>query len=115
MKGSKEIDTLIATKVLGKEISSETDLGGVWIVDESDGIPFLFRPSENMRDAWLVAEKFWRIEIEKENSDYYTCIHTGTTNLDCEYGSELCYFAEAKSAPMAICMAALQAYGIDFN
>lgn len=110
-----KINELVATRVMGwhKFSSPIWDGSSVWSDEEDNwhGDVDDFNPSENIRDAWAVVEKFDRIDVERENGEYFACIYNGI-NSD---GSYTVYASEAKTAPMAICLATLESVGVEIE
>jgi Phage ABA sandwich domain len=96
----REIDRLVAEKVMGcsKELM-------VWL-EIHEVLPHY---STNIVDAWQVVEKFVNddiyFEMVKPDKDgSFTCL-IGMLNEP----------TKADTAPLAICLAALKAHGIDVN
>ncbi|WP_002145545.1 BC1872 family protein [Bacillus cereus] len=110
----KPIDELVAEKVMGWIKPPETSiLKSMWVETPLGTVhPELPKFSTNIQDAWLVVEKFaseglyfsivkwidggYVVEIEKDSLT--------------EVGSY-----ESKTAPMAICIAALKAVGEEWQ
>lgn len=91
----------------------ENTLGGgimLWVQFEGQDV-VLFNPTSNMRDAWIVVEELSKnsdFDLSKDCDDsYFRCEFLLTT-------SEF-YISRADTAPMAICLAALKAVGVDIN
>lgn len=117
---SRELDKKIID-AFGYEIG-HTDDWGYWIyLDHQD--PTLFKPSENMQDAWIVVEK-----MKEEGYGY--CINVvepksiGDKNGLANIGDVHCnfyvmdttfvgYVEFSSEAPMAICLSALCAKGVN--
>jgi hypothetical protein len=118
-----EIDKLIAEKVMGYRIippSTHESTGitndGYFVIQEEtedeDAIwinQFEFSPSTDIQDAWKVVEKLRsnerQIDVVCQPSVYFAQM---------ELNEELVTI-ENKSAPMAICLAALKSVGIEIN
>lgn len=127
MKPGRELDVLIAEKVMGwKLYCYEGDVyahepgqygdaakndGWCW---EGDTYPenresHQFAPSTDIAAAWEVVEKLstngWavKMQIGFDSSRYY---------WDCEVFIEESHYGSAKTAPHAICLAALKAAGV---
>jgi hypothetical protein len=105
MMNLREIDRLVATKVLQLEEGEcpITDrpvwlLNGGYFADQED-----FRPSEDIFIAWQVIEKFEYHKIEKDAGFYYCTVR----NTD-EF-----FEGVAETAELAICLAALKAVGVE--
>jgi hypothetical protein len=119
MKAGRELDALIAEKVMGwKGINSHAahlEVGqfynrqdGVVIVEHRNRLR-MFEPSTSIADAWLVAEKL------NEKWGNWALIFRGTWAVY-EYPNDYGEYppdAEADTAPLAICLAALKAVGVD--
>ena len=117
MRPGRELDVLVVKNVLKWNIKREAD-GWWWVVDSITNAS-CFRPSNNIQNAWEVAEKLnrhWTLE-------YVRLYAVGENILDptqgkmvyaCafHYKDEL-YFENgcAETAPHAICLAALNAVG----
>lgn len=99
---SEELDREVAEKVMGWKWNS----GLLWWDVPPDGTNIVadFQPSSNIADAWLVVEKMpmsiWPVFKGFEATVYHWC-----AELEGDYEG----FAEADTAPEAICKAALKA------
>lgn len=114
MKPGRELDVLIAEKVMGwtnirkrSEFPYGTLLSGIDHITNMDlSIP---NYSENISAAWEVVEKLstngWavKMQIGFDSSRHY---------WDCEVFIEESHYGSAKTAPHAICVAALAAVGV---
>ena len=143
MEAGRELDALVAEKVMGwrkeymfpaERVRGEDlpDRGALvwresgqksykWLVEDRDcWIPEEcpedgFHPSTDIAAAWLVVERLaqeWDVEIYRFqsmaiNSAYWVCKFGELVDY------EPTYFAQALSAPHAICLAALKAVGVD--
>lgn len=115
MTAGRELDALIAEKVMGWKVfrngehgphrwEAETDRGTLRVIDSSysgDG----FSPSTDIAAAWEVVEK-----VRKEAGDFQLAL--------VDYGSAwAARFDKAsaveRTAPHAICLAALKAVGVE--
>lgn len=112
MIDSREIDRLVAEKVMGWEVPYEYDDIGIMAYTNEKGT-FAFSPTTKIADAWQVVEKFqkddWCIEVYNENEEW--CVELTKYNefmLD-----DIFYTANAEDASLAICLAVLKACGID--
>jgi hypothetical protein len=113
----REIDHLIATKVMGwepEEIEGSAYLSGYVLYkrEEPPHIPdYQFKPSTNIADAWQVVEKLidegYDINVYNHNKEFNVEI-----NIE-EDDKHLWFYGEADSAPLAICLAALKAVGVE--
>lgn len=115
----RDIDALIATDILKwvkvAVLTSDSDVYYEWHDETGEFKDFYdsFDPTDCMSCAWLIVEKFDFFEVEKDNEKYFACIYTGTTDSECEDGLQVVYLSEAGTAPMAICLAALQSIGVE--
>lgn len=97
---NREIDVLIAKHVFGL-IPPDFLCGkgrGVW----EQGLP---NYSTSIADAWSVVEKMPAIMLTKYTTGKYNCGVSG----------DKFYEAEADTASMAICLAALKAWGVEYE
>lgn len=127
---NREIDALVAEKVMGFDLV-HSDLGSFWTPMISHpfsigGKPAGTMPAElphystNIADAFRVVEKVaeydrlgFRIEHLCENSGEKWIARFPTTSVpDCEEMDPDANEAEADTAPLAICLAALKAVGV---
>ncbi|PKR82888.1 BC1872 family protein [Heyndrickxia camelliae] len=107
---SRQIDKLII-KHLKFDLHSETERG-FWVYLNDDQDATLFRPSENIKDAWLVVEKFDEVDITKEFQGTYECRIFAFANN----GSPVeCWARYGDTPAMAICKAALYALGVEYD
>ncbi|TCJ98221.1 UNVERIFIED_ORG: hypothetical protein BDK47_1187 [Anoxybacillus amylolyticus] len=106
---SRAIDRLVAEKVMGwvqGEYAKDK-----WYYKKNEQIQGMakfindWNPSTNIADAWQVVEKFEIVEINRI-MDGYSCEITLFDPFRIRRG-------EAKTAPLAICLAALKAVGVD--
>lgn len=117
----RDLDKLIAEKVMGETVVSTTwgrgkyevlSLGDpIWYDD--DGSMVISNPvpsySENIADAWLVIEKLpFTVEITTNNPYGPT---TPETEWMVTFSAE--FEAHGPTAPHAICLAALKALGVE--
>lgn len=110
-----EINELIATKVMGWNKVIHESYGFMMWSDgnnKNHGQVEFFTPTDNMTSAWQVVEKFRYVEVEKEDGEYFTTIYTGTVDPDCSEGFQKIYCSTADTAPLAICLAALESIGV---
>lgn len=107
----REIDALIAEKVMGWH-----SVGGAGWHGPDVGCTSAvgFRPSTDMASAWQVVENLCAdhaatFEMDRQGtSNYYAAF--GWWDKEADYFE--CGYAESESAPMAICLAALNAKGV---
>lgn len=125
MKAGFDLDVLVAERVMGFKESSVKGIGRTWNRKNDDDDFYLKRYSTDIAAAWEVFEKVKDKGLElgwnKEHEKWFC------TNLseDFRYGLSLSdkEFKEsfnetsiavlADSAPIAICLAALKAVGVD--
>jgi hypothetical protein len=125
MKPGRELDALVAEKVMGWRLE-ERGYGATFWVDENGkvkraaepcSIDFcsceVFSPSTDISDAWEVVEKL-------RDLGFHVGIKTPPKVKSCSYWVCLENFYAGKSfteygetAPLAICMAALKALGME--
>lgn len=99
----KLIDKLIAEKVMGWKISDKYPFDGHgWCIAFDEKIK-RFLPTEYIEDAWLVAHKFQYHKIEMDAGHYYCTLANNGPFFD----------GDGETAPMAICLAALKAVGVE--
>jgi hypothetical protein len=123
----REIDRLVAEKVMGWRLKSFAGAGGgfsAWLNDEGQLVRYetdctlqaqpdeFWRPTVNIADAWLVVEKLKIVVIPQagdppKDMQYLAEIYRQPFGNNCE--------AFAETAPLAICLAALKAIGVDVN
>jgi len=111
-----KIDRLIAEKVMELHREESGDFPNIWFNDKNNPMFFVqkFYPTRDISQAWMVVEKlikeksafnlFWHEEEEKQYWECHFCLD----------GENLA-MAWNKSAPLAICRAALKAKGIDYG
>ena len=125
MEAGREMDALVAEKVMGLEYREmEISIGGgimnaspkvvrEWLWVSKDGDPgyvldgVLKEYSVSISDAWEVVEKFDRFDVRKYVGGYgcQVALHGKTHLIIAES------HATAPTAPLAICRAALRAVG----
>ncbi len=96
-----EIDKLVAEKVMGFEVTKDREI-------RQDRKIFRIPPySRNIEFAWKVVEKL------REN--FWVQVESGKTNLCSigEYGVVGSVVHGSDTAPLAICLAALKAVGVE--
>lgn len=114
----QNINELVATHVMGwrKEtvanISELLPFYDVWVEGETKYVRVEnFNPSTNIADAWEVVEKLSQFDqkylVWHNESKVWCFVFAG--------GTFLRYSADAKTAPLAICLAALKAVGVDVD
>lgn len=113
---NRDIDVAIAKKVMGwKKGELNWTIDELWI-DSKGSYKYVgkFSPSTNISDAWQVVEK-----MRKEGFVAHINVHPN--RYTCEiykniegYYNFICK-QEAETAPLAICLSALRAKGIDID
>lgn len=114
----RKIDSLVAEKVMGWRLD-ETNFIDYW-VGEHDGrggdwaIAHMWKPTTNIQDAWEVVKKLnekFTVDIRDTLNDGAECylyeFHEETESLF------LYTAADGETAPLAICLAALKAVGVE--
>ncbi|WP_313430061.1 BC1872 family protein [Siminovitchia terrae] len=118
----REIDRLVAEKVMGWRLD-ETNFIDYW-VGEHDGqkgdwaIAHMWKPSTNIQDAWEVVEKInEEFSLVRTNDTGMWVASIGFFGDECpecgEETFEVEYQGIANAAPLAICLAALKAVGVE--
>ncbi|MGM7720544.1 BC1872 family protein [Metabacillus sp. Hm71] len=106
---NREVDYLIATKVMGWE-DNDTPFYGV--NGERVASKEFFNPSDNIQDAWKVVEKLRKqiimIDITTSESCYYSAIRQQGKGL-------IAGRIKEETATLAICKAALKTKGVDIE
>jgi len=118
---TREIDRLVAEKVMGweydhlyKEYFLKEYVGNNWhkkyVCKNHE-----FNPSTNIQDAWKVIEKLCVIDrLNKDGYDFQMWSENGKFNANFWKGDfYVLGFAESESAPLAICLAALETVGVE--
>ncbi len=108
MKAGRELDAKVAEEVMGWEIITlgNTDVWAERLVDGWEPKRQNWNPSTQIADAWLVVEKMkndW-CNLEFMCGRYQAKFKTGARVIEYKY-----YEAQADTAPLAICLAALKA------
>jgi hypothetical protein len=106
MKAGRELDALIAEKVMGTNVFDFKGLPSYWDANIRRDIPHY---STNIADAWLVVEKLvkqcYQFGLANESDGKYFCslFFDGAGTFE----------ESAETAPLAICLAALKACGVE--
>lgn len=106
---SIKIDSLVAEKVMGWIKAPETSvLKSMWVVPPMGNVyPKLPNFSTDIKAAWMVVEKL-------RADGYYFCLDEGDRGeYCCIFANPNVYRAEEETAPLSICLAALEAVGIE--
>ncbi len=104
----RKIDSLIAEKVMGWKLE-EGDTFDYWVF-EKDGrkgsiIDRIWKPTKDIADAWEVVEKIRPLGLFKL-----------TESIEGSWWAEIQeYRVYNESAPLAICLAALKAVGVEVD
>jgi hypothetical protein len=113
MKAGRELDALIAEKVMGWVLPPHSSVvGQMWVETPSGRVhPKLPEFSSNISDAWQVVEKMKEIGYMMwlEQEGVYQCVFFRGL------GYQVHDYSVASSAPLAICLAAIKAKGIDID
>jgi hypothetical protein len=130
MKAGRELDALVAEKVIDRKIRMLNEVTNntfkpeydKLVIDEGEGRYNLIpRYSTNISDAWQVVEKLdHNVMLEKFNTftlDFNNAKQTEKyehrATVWCEGHRGISY--EAETAPLAICLASLRAKGVDIE
>lgn len=107
MKAGKELDALVAEKVMGyvREFHEQFKLDG-WRTGEHSWTNS-FSPTKDIADAWKVVDKFGGfVHLITEEYHEKICWHCVFNTND---------WVKAETAPLAICIASLKTKGIDID
>ncbi|GAQ18012.1 hypothetical protein OPHB3_1951 [Oceanobacillus picturae] len=110
---NRQIDQLVAEKVMGWRLKNMS-AGNYW-VGEHDGLEGdwtlkqLWKPSERIDHAWEVVEKLHMTVTPQCGAPEEMNCHAEVDNQP--FGNY--YEAFAKTAPLAICLAALKTVGVE--
>ena len=120
---SRELNVAVAERVMGRcfHVWGTPNDGLLWtctkcgITEGAAGGPLNPRYSDEIAAAWQVVEKMreqgWWVEVR---SDYNATVPL--TRTICAFGKgQVCEFAEADTAPEAICLAALAVVGAEVS
>jgi hypothetical protein len=120
MKAGRELDALIAEQVMGWTKRSIPDeiVGPEWYWCSEAGPKQLvssWRPSTEIHWAWMVVERLRGQHCcTKLYSDHgYVWECTLIKEFDDPHAGEQPLFGQAETAPLAICLAALKAVGVE--
>lgn len=114
MEAGRELDALIAEKVMGKTVRSKNEVTNNAFKPEYDELvvdlgneryEFIRHYSTDIADAWKVLKKLIQLGAEI-NVGFYK-------QWDCsiDYPIGCNWLVQAETAPLAICLAALEAVG----
>ena len=103
---NRKIDRLIAEEIFGWDTHHYENINVISAFTEEEiiNIPDDFCPSERIKDAWLVVEKFDYHKVEKDAGHYYVQL----ANQDTKF-----FPGDGETAPLAICLAALKSVGVE--
>lgn len=120
MMNLREIDRLVATKVMGWKIYADSAGYKFWSINENDISRIIcsvtsFEPTKDIADAWQVVEKLRERKIfslydawdEDDNKIFCAVFEYNDTYHVVEYKEY------AETAPLAICLAALKSVGVE--
>jgi hypothetical protein len=114
MKAGPEMDRLVAEKVMGWAIGSdgcsvEERHGRLWRGEAWEDDCYIWRPSTNIAHAWEVVEHLrgWWTAVELKSID--ECCACLIEDNSGDVNERYVATAEADTAPLAICRAALKA------
>jgi hypothetical protein len=105
MKAGRELDALVAEKVMG--VTFFIDNGELFIFEDGlSGFSIIFNPSTNISDAWKVVEKMRKLSYFIRLADQEEFIRVRFYNPDF-LPVEKPSWVVAETVPLAICHAAL--------
>jgi hypothetical protein len=130
MKPGRELDALVAEKVMGWRLEERGYVATFWVDEngkvkraaEPCSIDFcsceVFSPSTDISDAWKVVEKLGIIpnsfyigyKTDKNGKKIYRAFFQKENPITTLIYT---YEADAETAPLAICLAALKAVGVE--
>lgn len=110
---NRKVDALIAEHFFGLKVHKDPEYGYMHFAKELVGItqqPFALvkKYSTDIAAAWPVWEKLEVAVVLKLSNEKYCC-HDQNQAMDFDYGD---WHAIAKTAPLAICLAALKSKNI---
>jgi hypothetical protein len=118
MKPGRELDALVAEKVMGFKVIETDECNGednLWLQGyEDQELPSY---STDVAAAWEVVEKLKLFQVKQTDSDGYTDYvqlwqdSEGIWTIG-DWEDQLLILSEGESAPHAICLAALKAVGV---
>lgn len=118
---NREIDALIAEKVMGWQNSNSLDVEDRTYTKDGEHVMYVddFRPTESISDAWIVVERFAKdgksLRVEyNSNFNEWICSNQSDESIPLNgwsFEDELFSQYQA-TAPLAICLVALKAVGI---
>jgi len=100
---SREIDRLVAEKVMGWKHEYIEKIDRYGFRDEKGFWHINFRPTEDIKNTFMVLQKFDLVDIQKTKDSYLISIHH----------NDGVYFAEGEGFCLQICLAALKAVGVE--
>ena len=107
----QEINRLVAEEVMRWEVKGYNGYGNPFVNKYSDLHESPFNPSGDIRDAWLVVERFKNSGLE---ISIYTDAEGSTCHIiDAPSSLMTIWEREADTVPLAICKAALKAVGVE--
>jgi hypothetical protein len=107
MQAGRELDALVAEKVMGWKVKHMDVYGWMYSLPDRNRWTNVPHFSSNIADAWQVVEKarkdFGFIDILPYGSGYETVVRTLNGDIH----------TKVETAPHAICLAALRAFGVE--
>ncbi|GAB7387387.1 hypothetical protein BSNK01_12230 [Bacillaceae bacterium] len=106
MNKLRNIDVMIARDVFGWKVKFDNVYGWIYSLPDRNRWTNVPRFSSDLVCAWLVFERFTRIEVEKGEKGYKCWIYMSGHREESDW---------CKTAPLAICQAALRAIGVEVS
>lgn len=112
----REIDRLVAEKVMGWKSTANSDVTGESVYRTKDDRVFVFNPSTNIADAWQVVEKMKEMHFSARVS-FILELQRAVTPKELKDKNQLLdlRFMLFHLTPKAICLAALKTLEIDIE
>jgi len=105
MRELREIDRLVAEKVMGWKCEYIEKIDRYGFRDEKGFWYLNFRPTEDIKNAFMVLEKFDLVDIQKTKDSYLVSIR---------HNDEV-YSSEGRGFGLQVCLAALKAVGVEVD
>ncbi|CDQ41882.1 BC1872 family protein [Virgibacillus salexigens] len=112
---NRKIDQLVAEKVMGWKVFEYKNINTT-VIDDGEFLVEIeeFKPSERIEDAWNVVEKIGKDFTMNTVNEYDIHVKAGKLELIGQYHCNINGFhVYDKSAPLAICKAALKTVGVE--
>lgn len=107
------IETLIVREIFGWKVEGYNHYGHPFVDKYDNGGAYPFAPTNSITDAWYVVDKL------KQEDQYYFILQNGDYyDYECtfrDYFTNEEFVAEADTAPLAICLAALKVNRINLK